>query len=74
MDGKSVKIYTGDEITVNRLKQELEQKGINCLIKNGFEQGIRAGFVGGVQTAIEVYVDENDLKNALEVVQAITQK
>lgn len=74
MDGKSVKIYTGNEITVNRLKQELEQKGINCLIKNGFDQGLKAGFVGGVQSAIEVYVDENDLKSALEIVQAITQE
>ncbi len=74
MDGKIVKIYTGNEVTVNRLKQELEVQGINCLIKDGFEQGIKAGFVGGVQSAIEVYVDETDLGKALETVQALTQK
>jgi len=74
MDGKTVKIYSGNELTVNRLKQELELQGINCLIKDGFNEGIQAGFVGGVQSAIEVYVDETDLKKAVETVQALTQK
>ncbi|WP_340114955.1 putative signal transducing protein [Maribellus mangrovi] len=74
MSDSIMNIFTGDEIIVNRIKQELEQQGINCLIKDGFKQGIQAGFVGGVQSAIEVYVDEKDLEKALETVQAITQE
>ncbi|MCK3685707.1 DUF2007 domain-containing protein [Maribellus sp. YY47] len=68
-----VKVYTGDEFMVNRIKQELELHGIFSLIKDGYGQGISAGFVGGVQSAIELYVREEDLKAAIETIEAITE-
>jgi len=67
-------IYTGGEVMVNRIQQELERIGINCMIRDGFKQGLIAGYGEGVPSAIDIFVRENDLEKALEVVQAITQK
>jgi len=74
MSDNIVKIYTGGDLMINRIKQELFQQGINCLIKDGFKQGIAAGFVGGVPSAIDLFVNDSDLEKALEIVQAITQE
>lgn len=67
-------IYTGGEVVINRIKQELENEGIYCLVRDGFKQGLIAGFGEGVPTAIDLFVRENDLERALEIVQAITQE
>jgi len=74
MSDNILNIYTGGEVMVNRLKQELESQGINCLIQDGFKQGLIAGFGEGVPSAIDLYVKESDLEKALEIVQAITQE
>lgn len=68
---KITELYTGDEITISRLKQELELEGIACLIKDGYNQGNAAGFVGGTPTAIELLVNEIDLPRAQEILNAI---
>ena len=68
-----VKVYTGGELIINRIKQELESRGIFCLIKDGYGQGIQAGFVGGVQSAIELYVRQEDLNAAIETIEVITE-
>ena len=74
MSDNILNIYTGGEVMVNRLKQELERQGINCLIRDGFKQGLIAGFGEGVPSAIDLFVRESDLEKALEIVQAITQE
>ena len=74
MEDQIVKIYTGSEIIINRLASELEAKGILSLLKDGFQQGIEAGFVGGVPSAIDLFVRESDLSAALEVVKALTEE
>ncbi len=68
---KITELYTGDEITISRLKQELEMAGIACLVKDGYNQGNAAGFVGGTPTAIELLVNETDLPKAQEILNAI---
>lgn len=59
-----VRIYTGTEITVNLLKEELEKEGIPGIIQNDFNSGISSGFVGGVPSAIDLFIRELDLKKA----------
>lgn len=66
-----IKIYTGDEITVNRIKAELEDQGISTLVQNGFNQGLAAGFGGGIPSAIDLYVAESDFDNAIKIVDSI---
>jgi len=74
MEDNVVKLYTGGDVIINRIKQELESKGISCLIKNGFRQGIEAGFVGGVPSDIDLFVLESDLGRAVEIVKAIVEE
>lgn len=74
MDDKIVKIYSGGDLIINRIKQELEAQGIASMIKDGFKQGIQAGFAGGVPSAVELFVVKGDLENALEIVKVITEE
>ena len=74
MEDNIVKLYTGSDVIINHIKQELEANGISCLIKDGFKQGIDAGFVGGVPSAIDLFVLESDLERAVEIVNAITEE
>jgi hypothetical protein len=66
-----IKIYTGDEITVNRIKAELENQGISALVQNGFSQGLAAGFSGGIPSAIDLYVAESDFEKSIKIVDSI---
>nr|WP_320023104.1 DUF2007 domain-containing protein [uncultured Draconibacterium sp.] len=66
-----VKLYTGDEVTVQHLKQELEAAGIITLVKDGYNQGNAAGFVGGTPSVIELLVNEKDLSRAQEILKTI---
>jgi hypothetical protein len=68
---KIVLIYTGDELTVERIRVNLEMKGISFIAKDGFQQGINAGFVGGTPSSIDLFVVESDLEKAIEIVNAI---
>ena len=58
-----IRIYTGTEIAVNRLKDELEKVGISGIIQNDFESGTSAG-IGGNPFAIDLFIQESDLKKA----------
>ena len=70
-DKKTVLVYTGDFVTVEHIRAELESKGIPPLIRNSFQQGIEAGFVAGVPTAIDIFVSEDDYEAAKEIIEAI---
>ncbi|WP_319501172.1 DUF2007 domain-containing protein [uncultured Draconibacterium sp.] len=69
--GKIVELYSGNEVTIQHLKQELEAAGIATLLKDGFNQGNAAGFVGGTPSVIELLVNEKDLSRAQEILKSI---
>lgn len=68
-----VLLHTGGEVIIARLKSELEMKGIFCIVKDGFRQGIEAGFGGGVPSAIDIFVRESDFEKANNILTAITE-
>ncbi len=68
-----VKIFTGSTITVNILKEELEEAGIPSLVKNDFDTGIVAGFAGGIPNLADLYVNESDKKRAEPFVKEISR-
>lgn len=76
MDEKDniVRVYTGSALKVNLLKDELEQKGIAGLIQNDFQSGVAAGFAGGLPSAIDLFIQESDLKKAEPVIQEFIQR
>lgn len=65
---KLVCIYSGSEILVNLLKDELENSGIAALIKNEFQSGIISGFTGGTPSVVDLYIQEGDVENAAPIV------
>ena len=63
-----IRIYTGTELTVDLLKDELENVGIPAMIQNDFNSGVSAGFSGGVQSAVDLFIQELDMEKAEPIV------
>lgn len=68
-----VRVFTGTEVSVLYLKERLEEIGIGALIKNDFQSGITVGFVSGVPSAIDLYIQESDLKKAESIINEFIQ-
>lgn len=68
-----IRVFTGTEIKVNLLKEELIKKGITSIIKNDFQSGVSAGFSGGVPSAIDLYVKESDRMKAKPIIDDFVQ-
>ena len=66
MKGNSnlIRVYSGTELTVNLLKDELEKFGVSSMIQNDFNSGVSAGFSGGVPSSIDLFIQELDLGKA----------
>jgi len=75
MSGKDelVLVYTGRKIIIERIKAELESNGIISIVKDGFRQGIEAGFGGGIPSAIDIYVTESDVEKAKEIIKILDE-
>lgn len=69
MTDKLVRIYSGTEVTVNLLKEILEEAEITGLIQDDFQSGIMAGFSGGTPSAVDLFIQETDLKKAEQIVE-----
>lgn len=65
---KLINVYSGTELTANLLQIELEKVGISGVIRNDFYSGISAGFSGGVPSAINLFIQESDLKKAEPII------
>jgi len=64
-----VRIYTGTEVTVCLLRDELEAIGVTSLIQNDFISGVTSGFSGGSPTSIDLFIQEYDLETAKPVIE-----
>ncbi len=63
-----VRVYTGTEMKVLLLKSLLEEICVHSLVQNNYKSGVEIGFVGGVQSAIDLYVTQTDLEKAGPVI------
>jgi hypothetical protein len=68
-----IRVYTGSEIRVNRLKDILGKTGITAIIQNDFQSGITAGFSGGIPSAIDLYIQQSDLNLAKPIISEFIQ-
>lgn len=68
-----VLVFTGNEIIIQRIKTELELKGITSIIQDGFKSGIAAGFGGGIPSAVDLFVTEQDREKALGIIKIIAE-
>jgi hypothetical protein len=65
---KLIKVYTGTEVTVILLKELLEEIGVTSTIQNNYKSGVEVGFVGGVQSAIDLFIQQSDFETAEPVI------
>jgi len=63
-ENELIRVYSGTEISVNLLKDELESIGISSMIQNDYQSGITAGFFGGGTSAVDLFIQESDLELA----------
>jgi hypothetical protein len=70
MDGDKgvVRVYTGREVLVGMLKGILEEAGITSMVRDEFQASISAGFVSGVPSAVDLYIQEGDLEAAEPII------
>lgn len=67
-----IRVYSEIELTVNLLKDELEKFGIAGMIQNDFNSGVSAGFSGGIQSSIDLFIQELDLEKAEPIIREFT--
>jgi hypothetical protein len=63
-----IRVYSGTELTVFLLKDELEKSGISGMIQNDFSSGVSAGFSGGVPSSVDLYIQELDVEKAEPII------
>jgi len=68
-----IRVFTGTEVSVIYLKERLEEIGISALIKNDFQSGLTVGFVSGVPSAVDLYIQESDLKEAEPIIKEFNE-
>jgi hypothetical protein len=66
--GGLIKVFTGTGVVVSLLKGRLEEIGVGCLVRNDFEAGIHSGFSAGTTSSVYLFIQENDLPNAREII------
>jgi Putative prokaryotic signal transducing protein len=71
-DSNYIKIFTGNFILVQGISNELNAIGINPVIKDETESGRLAGFGSSIQGLQEIYVHQDELNKAVEVVASVT--
>lgn len=62
------KLVYGHVVEIEMYKDLLEKSGINCLVKNEFEEASHAGFGSGLPGNADLFVDEKDLLAAEKIV------
>ena len=61
---KLVRIFTGTEVAVLKVKSDLESNGIKAVVRDEMETGMAAGFGAGTSSTVELFVDEQRLEEA----------
>jgi len=67
-DNDLIKVFSGTEVAVNLLKDELETFGIMAMVQNDFQSGITAGFFGGGPSAVDLFIQVTDQKEAEPII------
>ena len=61
-------VFTGSVVEIEYVRGELEAGGIVPIVKDGFSQGLKAGFVADTASSIDLFVLAADVEKALEII------
>lgn len=62
-----VKVFSGSEVEVIRIRLILEQNDIKFIERNDIQSGVAAGF-GTIDKAVHILVDNDDYYRALKAI------
>ncbi len=71
---QTIKVFSGTELVINLIQDELEQIGISSIIQNEYNSGVVAGFSGGGPFAVDLFIQEFDLKKAEPIIEEFIQR
>ncbi len=71
MDSDYKKIYTGSFIVAQLIVDKLQALGITAIVKDETESARLAGFGSSVPGYQDIYVNTDELENALPVVESV---
>lgn len=63
-----IKVFSGSEITVNLLKDELEKEGIIASVHNEYEEAANAGFAIGTPYSVDLFIVDFDVEKAKPII------
>lgn len=66
---KHIRFFTGSLIEIQRLQLDLDDNEIPSMVKNNFQSGLRSGFYGGSPSQVELFIYEEDLEKAREILE-----
>lgn len=69
-DSDYIKIFTGNLVIAEQIKQSLESNGINAVAKENNENNLNPIFGGYLMQ--EIFVHKDELERAVEIVESIT--
>ncbi|GAA0746501.1 MULTISPECIES: putative signal transducing protein [Flavobacteriaceae] len=70
-DVNYIKVFSGNFIIVQLVLDRLQSIGINAIIKDESESGRLAGFGSSIQGFQELFVNKDELDNALPIVESV---
>ena len=70
---KLIRVFTCTQVTCHLLKAELENAGIAVLLKNEFQSAVAAGFVNATPSAVDIYVKESQVEEAIPVIEGFVK-
>jgi hypothetical protein len=69
-ENKLMRIYSGNEVTVNLLKGKLEIAGISAIVRNdSFDS-----YLLTAPAAVDLYIQQSDYKKAEPIINEFTKK
>ncbi len=74
MDSSYQKIYTGSFIIAQLIVDKLKAVGISPVVKDETESGRLAGFGSSIPGFQEIYVNEEELDEAVPIVESVTSE
>lgn len=70
-DVNYIKVFSGNFIIAQLVLDRLQSIGINAIIKDESESGRLAGFGSSIQGFQELFVNKDELDNALPIVESV---
>ena len=63
---EEIKIFSGSEVEALVIKQQLEDRGVEPIVRNGYESARLAGF-GNTDAAVELYITVEDFEKVKDI-------